>query len=79
MPTTFKWISIMFPVKWSVTISLVVLFIAQNAFPDEGMGSLRVTVKDFYDSTPIAGARVLITPCNDSGTTDSSGRFFLKR
>ncbi len=56
-------------------ISLLLLF--QNAFSADGMGSLKVVVKDFYTEAPIAGAQVLITPCTDSGTTDFNGEFVL--
>ena len=51
---------------------LAVLLLASPAFSDDGMGSLRVEVKDFNRGTPIEGAQVLVTPCDYTGTTDSS-------
>ena len=61
--------------RFLASIGVALLISAQNAFAVEGMGTIRVEVKDFYDSAPIAGAQVLITPCNDSGTTDSTGEY----
>lgn len=57
--------------------SIFMLLFAQTVFADSGMGSLKVMVKDFYTEAPIAGAQVFITPCNDTGTTDSKGEFIL--
>jgi hypothetical protein len=52
----------------------VVLLPASTALSDEGMGSLRIEVKDFYSGTPIEGSLVFVTPCDYSGVTDSSGK-----
>ena len=57
---------------------LAVLLLASPAFSDDGMGSLRIAVKDFYSDTPLAGAQVLVTPCNYTGITDSRGEVLLE-
>jgi len=56
---------------------VMVVFSSHISWAQDPMGSLKVVVKDFYDDTPITGAQVLITPCNDSGVTDANGEFVL--
>jgi hypothetical protein len=56
---------------------LAVLLFAAPAFSDNGMGSLRIVVKDINRGTPIEGAQVLVTPCDYTGTTDSRGEVLL--
>lgn len=51
----------------------MLLLIAPNAFSQDGMGSIRLLVEDFYRDEPISGAQVLITPCNYTGTTNGDG------
>jgi hypothetical protein len=58
-------------------MTLLLFVLSGSAMAQDPMGSLKVVVKDFYDETPIAGAQVLITPCNDAGTTDFNGEFVL--
>ena len=57
---------------------LAILLLASPAFSDDGMGSLRITIKDFYSDTPLAGAQVLVTPCDYTGITDSRGEVLLE-
>ena len=52
---------------------LLVLTMAHTVCPDDGSGSLRVEVRDFKRARPLEGARVLVSPCNVSGITDSRG------
>jgi hypothetical protein len=59
------------------TMTLLLFILSGSAMAQDSMGSLKVVVKDFYTEAPIAGAQVLITPCNDSGTTDFNGEFVL--
>ncbi len=58
---------------------VVILFmcISSTVMAQDPMGSLKVVVKDFYDDTPVVGAQVLITPCNDMGITDSNGEYLF--
>ena len=58
-------------------IALIFFTLGSSALAQDPMGSLTVVVKDFYSEAPIVGAQVLITPCNDSGTTDFNGEFVL--
>jgi hypothetical protein len=66
-------------VKGTIIAAITLLFfvLSGSAMAQDPMGSLKVVVKDFYTEGPVAGAQVLITPCNDSGTTDFNGEFVL--
>ncbi len=57
--------------------AILFLFTPNAVTAQDSMGSLRVVVKDFYDATPVVGAQVLITPCNDTGTTDLNGEYLF--
>ena len=57
----------------------LLLSMTHNGFSDEGMGSLRVEVKDFKTGLPLQGATVLVTPCNYTGTTDSNGEVVFEQ
>ena len=63
----------MFAIRSLLFVAAAVLIPLTHTIADNGMGSLTVTVKDFRRGTPIEGARILITPCNYSGTTGSGG------
>ncbi|MDX1779581.1 MAG: carboxypeptidase regulatory-like domain-containing protein, partial [Thermodesulfobacteriota bacterium] len=65
-------------VKNLIILCLAVFLPASTALSDDGMGSLRIEVKDFNRGTPIEGAEVLVTPCDYTGTTDSRGELFLE-
>jgi hypothetical protein len=68
----------MMPTKKLILIAAVFFMFAPNAvMAQDPFGDLRVIVKDFYDDTPVVGAQVLITPCNDIGTTDSNGEYLF--
>ena len=56
---------------------LLFMVIPSTVMAQDPLGSLKVVVKDFYDETPVVGAQVLITPCNDTGTTDLNGEFLF--
>ncbi len=58
-------------------ITLLLFTLVSSAMAQDPMGSIKVVVKDFYSEAPIAGAQVLITPCDDGGTTDFNGEFVL--
>ncbi|MBP1722205.1 MAG: Cna domain protein, partial [Deltaproteobacteria bacterium] len=60
-------------IRFLLVIAAAILIPVTHTNADNGMGSLTVTVKDFRRGTPIEGARILITPCNYSGTTGSGG------
>ncbi|MCK5512864.1 MAG: hypothetical protein KAJ00_00065, partial [Deltaproteobacteria bacterium] len=49
--------------------SLIFLLFAHNVFSDDGMGSIKMIVNDFYTDEPVEGAEILITPCDYIGTT----------
>ncbi len=57
---------------------LAVLLLSSPAFSADGMGSLRIVVKDLSRGAPIEGAQVLVTPCDYTGTTDTGGELFLE-
>jgi hypothetical protein len=57
---------------------LLLSFLASPAFSQDGMGSVKVLVKDFYSDEPVADAQVLITPCNYTGTTNGDGEAVLE-
>ena len=61
-----------------IILCLALLLPASTALSDDGMGSLRIEVKDFYSGIPIEGAQVLVTPCDYTGTTDTGGELFLE-
>ena len=65
--------------KGNITTIIALLFftLGSSALAQDPMGSLKIVVTDFYTEAPIVGAQVLITPCNDSGTTDFNGEFVL--
>ncbi|MCK5256231.1 MAG: carboxypeptidase regulatory-like domain-containing protein, partial [Deltaproteobacteria bacterium] len=58
--------------------SLIFLLFAHNVFSDDGMGSIKMIVNDFYTDEPIEGAEILITPCDYTGITDSSGEAIIE-
>ena len=58
-------------------VVIMFMFISSTVMAQDPMGSLKVVVKDFYDDTPVVGAQVLITPCNDMGITDSNGEYLF--
>lgn len=58
--------------------SLLFLLFPDHAISDEGMGSMRIKINDFYTDEPVEGAEILITPCNYVGTTDSSGESVIE-
>ncbi len=59
-------------------IAAAVLIPVTPTMADNGMGSLMLTVKDFRSGTPVEGARILITPCDYSGTTGSRGTLLFE-
>ena len=63
----------MFPYRIILLAILATLAPLTTTLADNGMGSLKVTVKDFSRGTPIANAHILVTPCNYSGITDGRG------
>ena len=63
--------------RFVLIVALVAMFISSTVMAQDPMGSLKVVVKDFYDDTPVVGAQVLITPCNDAGVTDSNGEYLF--
>jgi hypothetical protein len=65
----------MFMKKLILMVAILFLFTPNAVMAQDPMGSLRVVVKDFYDDTPVVGAQVLISPCNDTGTTDLNGEY----
>ena len=58
-------------------VVLMLMFISSAVMAQDPMGDLQIVVKDFYDDTPVVGAQVLITPCNNIGTTGSSGEYLF--
>ena len=56
---------------------IMFMLISSTVMAQDPMGSLKVVVKDFYDDTPVVGAQVLISPCNDIGITDSNGEYLF--
>jgi len=68
----------MFAIRSLLFVAAAVLIPLTHTIADNGMGSLTVTVKDFRSGTPIEGARILITPCNYSGTTGSRGTLLFE-
>jgi len=61
-----------------VFTSLIFLLSAHNALSDDSMGSIRMIINDFYTDDPIEGAEILITPCDYTSTTDSSGEAIIE-
>jgi hypothetical protein len=62
-----------------ILISLALLLQAPLVLSDDGMGSLRIDVHDFYSGAPIEGSLVFVTPCNYSGVTDSAGKKLFEK
>ncbi len=58
--------------------SLIFLSLAPNAFSQDGMGSVRMIINDFYTDEPVEGAEIIITPCDYNGITDSSGEAIIE-
>ena len=54
--------------RFFLIVAMFCMVIPGTVKAQDPMGSLKVVVKDFYDDTPVVGAQVLITPCNDTGT-----------
>ena len=69
----------MIPMKRFLLACALLLSMPHNGFSDEGMGSLKVEVEDFKTGVPLAGAEVLVTPCNYSGITDGNGEVFFEQ